>query len=76
MTWNTMTWSTYNNYCNNIFKGKVICVGWILFQIFIFLYNFNILSNDEELSNIINKLNYSFLISKSSALLININFML
>lgn len=66
----------HNNFFDSVFTNKVVYIGWILFQIFIFLYNFSILSHDVELSNTVNKLNYSFLISRSSALLININFML
>ena len=68
----------HNNYYNLdvAFSKKLLYTVWILFQIAIFLYNCNGLLHNDDLSNTVSKLNYSFVISRSSALLININFML
>jgi len=60
----------------NFLNVRLICISWIIFQIAIFSYNYNVLLYNDDLSNTVASLSHGFLMSRSSALLININFML
>ena len=65
--------------CNNYFYFKtnlIILYLWITIQCCVFIYNFIVLYYNKNSSHAFSQLGYGFLIAKTSAILININFML
>ena len=69
----------YNNILRTILFfniNKIIFILWISCQLGLFIYNYKSLQKTQEFSYLLSTLGNGFLLAKSSALIININFLL
>lgn len=73
----------YDKHYSNVFQtfilfniNKIIFILWISCQIGLFIYNYKSLQKTQEISYLLSTFGNGFLLAKSSALIININFLL